>query len=70
MIEVANGRRFTHTRIRDERDLSKGQECVVTRVVRGTVYYKTVHGADAQGRLILAGGGCFPVEQWSRWTVS
>lgn len=67
---VYKGRRFTHARIRDERDLSKGQECVVTRVVRGTVYYKAIHGADADGQLILAGGGCFPVEQWGRWAVS
>lgn len=67
---VYKGRRFTHARIRDEQDLSKGQECVVTRIVRGWVYYKTIHGADENSQLILGGGGCFPVEQWRRWAVS
>lgn len=64
------GRRFTHARILDEHDRSKGQECVVTRIVRGWVYYKTIHGADANGRLVLAGGGCFPVQQWGHWAAS
>jgi hypothetical protein len=54
---IRRGARFRHKRILDE-SLKGHAECIVTRVARGTVYYK-VNGEGASG--------CFPVEEFSRW---
>lgn len=56
-INIKRGLRFVHKRILDEPRTGKA-ECIVTRVARGTVYYK-VGGRGASG--------CFPVEEFPKW---
>lgn len=61
------GLRFYHSRVLDtvKWDGKSPQLFVVTRIARGTVYYRAVY--DLGTRETLGSPACCPVEDFPRW---
>jgi hypothetical protein len=66
---MKRGTRFLHARILDASKMPEKvpQVCVVTRVARGTVYYRPDYGLLDDGSPWLGSPGSFPVGNTDRW---
>lgn len=56
-LEACKGLRFLHSRVLRD-DYKTPMEFVVTKVAKGTVYYRPVDGGAPN---------CCPVEEFSKW---
>lgn len=69
-VGPTKGMRFYHSRVLDTEkfDGKTPQLFVVTKIARGTAYYRPVYNLGE--RETFGSPGCCPVEEFSRWVSS